>query len=134
MTDKHSKKTGPTAHETHEKGAYKDETMQAIHAQLMREKEEPTEGFSQMPIFLLFIFGALMFWGGIYLANYSGSFRSDVFDPNWHPVPLGEGDITEAAFDPMKKGKKLFSRQCQQCHQAEGQGIPGVYPPLVDSP
>jgi mono/diheme cytochrome c family protein len=118
--------------ETRERGAYEDEAMQVIHSQLMREKEEPTEGFSQMPIFLIFIFGALMFWGGVYIANYSGAFRSDVFDPNWTPGNMDQ-DQSQAAFDPMKKGKKLFSRQCQQCHQAEGQGIPGVYPSLAGS-
>lgn len=135
MSDENLKPTESNSRpteETRERGAYKDEAMHAIHSQLMREKEEPTEGFSQMPIFLLFIFGALMFWGGIYIANYSGEFRSDVFDPNWTPGSMDQ-DLTQAAFDLMKKGKKLFARQCQQCHQAEGQGIPGVYPPLAGS-
>ena len=37
-------------------------------------------------------------------------------------------------FDPMVQGKKLFARVCQQCHQEDGMGIPGVYPSLANSP
>ena len=53
--------------EAMEKAAMQDEHMQEVHAQLMREKEEPHEGFSPVPIFLMFFFAALCFWGGVYL-------------------------------------------------------------------
>jgi nitrite reductase (NO-forming) len=33
----------------------------------------------------------------------------------------------------MEKGKRVFSQTCVACHQAEGQGLPGVFPPLADS-
>lgn len=121
----------PSSKPTLERGAYEDEAMQRVHSQLMREKEEPHEGFSPVPIFFIFLFGALMFWGGIYIAKYSGGFRSDVFDPHWTPQKTS-GPVV--AFDPIKQGKKLYARTCQQCHQADGHGIPGVYPPLVNSP
>ncbi len=116
---------------TLEQSAYGDKDMQAVHSQLMREKEEPREGFSPVPVFLIFLFSALAFWGGCYLTKYSGGFRSDVFDPTWAPQKEAASVV---AFDPLKQGKKLFARTCQQCHQATGQGIPAVYPPLVQSP
>ncbi|OLA96061.1 MAG: hypothetical protein AUH19_08310, partial [Verrucomicrobia bacterium 13_2_20CM_55_10] len=31
------------------------------------------------------------------------------------------------------RGKKVFSANCQTCHQANGQGVPGQYPPLAGS-
>ncbi|RUO69027.1 c-type cytochrome [Pseudidiomarina salinarum] len=31
-------------------------------------------------------------------------------------------------------GKKSYAANCQACHQAEGQGIPGAFPPLNDNP
>ncbi len=31
-------------------------------------------------------------------------------------------------------GKQLFAANCQACHQATGQGLPGVFPPLAGSP
>lgn len=119
-----------TSRPTLERAAYLDDTIQQVHAQLMREKEEPREGFSPVPIFFIFLFGALMFWGGIYIAKFSGGFRPDVFDPYW--APTKEAAVV-AEFDPLKQGKKLYAKTCQQCHQADGKGIPGVYPHLAAS-
>jgi len=31
-------------------------------------------------------------------------------------------------------GKAEFERQCSACHQAEGQGVPGAFPPLAGNP
>ncbi len=114
-----------------EEAAYGDDRIHAVHQQLMREKEEPTEGFSPIPIFLLFMFGALMFWGGIYLSNYSGGFRADVFDPNYVPGRAEEGEV--AAFDPMVRGERLYRTTCMACHQGDGRGVAGVFPPLSGS-
>ena len=33
----------------------------------------------------------------------------------------------------MEKGKRIYSQTCFACHQAEGQGLPGVFPPLAKS-
>ena len=30
-------------------------------------------------------------------------------------------------------GEEVYQRVCQSCHQMQGQGIPGVFPPLVES-
>ncbi len=38
----------------------------------------------------------------------------------------------EAGTDEKIDGQKLFVEQCARCHQQEGQGIPGLYPPLRD--
>lgn len=115
----------------HDEGLYSDEDLQKIHSQLLREKVEPSEKDSPVPIFVIFLFAILFFWGGFYLSTYSGDFRADVFDPEWKG---GVKEGAEEVFDPLVKGKKLYARQCQQCHQADGMGLPGVYPPLVNSP
>ena len=46
-----------------EKANMQDTDMQDIHAQLMREKEEPREGFSPIPIFSTFCLCSVMFLG-----------------------------------------------------------------------
>ena len=46
----------------------------------MREKREPRDGYEPVPIWLICVFFALIFWGGWYLAWYSGGFRKDVLD------------------------------------------------------
>lgn len=122
----------PVSVDTLEKGRYKDATLQDIHTQLIQEPAEPTEAYSPIPLFLIFLFAGLMFWAGFYLDRYSGDFRSDIFDPNWKPGSA-ESQHIEPPFDPIKQGQKLFSRICQQCHQPTGLGIPGVYPPLAGS-
>ncbi|MGJ3243980.1 MAG: c-type cytochrome [Opitutales bacterium] len=119
---------------TLERGRVGDEHIRQVHAQLMREKEEPTEGFSPTPIFLLFIFSALIFWGGIYLEKNSGQFRWDVYDPDF----TGEvAQIEPPDYNSFEwlygRGERIYTQQCQQCHQANGMGAPGAYPPLVGS-
>lgn len=120
----------PNSREALEKAAMQDEHMQDVHAQLMREKEEPHEGFSPVPIFLMFVFAALCFWGGVYLVEFSGDFRADVYSPHYDP---NANKPVRAEVSLYDHGKKIFSKQCIACHQATGLGVPGVYPPLVDS-
>jgi nitrite reductase (NO-forming) len=33
----------------------------------------------------------------------------------------------------MEKGKRVYTQVCFACHQPEGQGLPGVFPPLAKS-
>jgi nitrite reductase (NO-forming) len=40
-------------------------------------------------------------------------------------------DMTLA--EKIEDGGRLFQQNCAACHQSEGQGIPGAFPPLVDS-
>ena len=107
-----------------------DEHMQDVHAQLMREKEEPQEGFSPVPIFLMFMFAALCFWGGVYLVEHSGGYRWDAYSPDFNPYADAPKPIEISLFD---RGAKVYRNQCAQCHQADGNGVIGVYPPLVAS-
>ena len=113
-----------------EKAAMQDEHMQDVHAQLMREKEEPQEGFSPVPIFLMFMFAALCFWGGVYLVEHSGGYRWDAYSPDFNPYADAPKPIEISLFD---RGAKVYRNQCAQCHQADGNGVLGVYPPLVAS-
>ncbi len=122
----------PTGHEQHEAAAYGDEHMVEIHKQLEREKGEPDEGFTPIPLVLMVFFGLLFFWAGSYFNKYNGDFRPDVYDPNW--TPGGGGGQEEVAFDPIKRGDRLFRNNCAACHQADGQGVPGAFPPLDGSP
>lgn len=33
----------------------------------------------------------------------------------------------------LQRGKQIYDSYCKTCHQSQGQGIPGVYPPLAKS-
>ena len=133
-SDKHlTPGPGSLSRETVEQAAYEDEKLVDVHEQVGREKEEPTEGFSPVPIFLLFIFSALIFFCGVYVTKYSGGYRPDVFDPDAAygddkppPIPLTPEELV------AKKGPRLYS-QCAACHQSDGSGLPGAFPPLAES-
>ncbi|TVR53961.1 MAG: cytochrome c [Puniceicoccaceae bacterium] len=111
-----------------EQGAVSDEGIQKIHAQLLREKEEPTEGFAPIPIFMLFLFSGVIFFAGVYIAQYSGG-----WDPLNYDERVGVAAVTDApaAVDPLVLGRRLYTQQCVACHGANGQGVAGVFPPLV---
>ncbi len=128
--EKHSSGLNSSSSESLEKAAMQDQQVQDIHAQLMREKEEPLEGYSPVPIALMFIFAALCFWGGVYLVSNSGGFRWDAYSPDFNPAAGAPKAVEVPLFE---RGAKVFRNQCAQCHQATGEGVPGVYPPLAGS-
>jgi mono/diheme cytochrome c family protein len=107
-----------------------DEELLNLHERMLREKEEPHEGFSVIPIFLIFLGCLLTYLNGVYLATKSGGFHWDVYSENWTAGEKGAG----AVVDPMKAGERIFLAQCKQCHGPEGAGQPGTYPPLAGSP
>jgi nitrite reductase (NO-forming) len=39
----------------------------------------------------------------------------------------------DALAKSIKEGKALYTSYCSMCHQLEGQGIPGAFPPLAKS-
>ncbi len=112
-----------------------DDSLQDVHAQLMREKEEPTEGFSPIPIYLLFVFCALTFWAGIYFEANSGHFKWYAYSTDFEVVdPSSQVPIDYDSLDWLiPRGERLYNANCATCHQTSGMGSPGVYPPLVDS-
>lgn len=113
-----------------EQAAMQDKQVQDLHAQLLREKEEPHEGFSPVPIVIMFFFAALCFWGGVYLVEHSGGYRWDAYSPDFDPYADAPRAVEIALFD---RGAKIYRNQCAQCHQTNGNGVEGVYPPLVAS-
>lgn len=42
-------------------------------------------------------------------------------------------DAAEASTDQMERGRILYQQNCFICHQLNGQGLPGTYPPLAKS-
>ena len=108
-----------------------DGRLVEVHSQLSRDKDEPAEGFSLTPIFIVFLFCGFGFWAGLYLTQNSGNFAPSAFDLNAPKASLAGGPV---AFEPdAAKGETLFLANCAACHQATGLGVPGAFPPLVKS-
>ena len=116
------------------------EDVQETHAAIAREKIEPRVGSEPLPLWLIAVYGLAVFFGGAYLGRYAGNFGGDGLDylggaPR--VVSKAGGGAANAAqtaeLTPAEKGKKIFSANCATCHQANGLGVAGQYPPLAGS-
>lgn len=123
------------AHQQAEQGGANDESLQKVHAILLREKSEPSEGFSPMPLFLLGIISALILICSIYVVHYRGDFDPLVYDERYDAVAAKEAASKPVPLTPeqiLAKGKQAY-QTCVACHQTNGLGVPGAFPPLAGS-
>jgi len=109
-----------------------------VHAAIQREKREPRVGLEPLSIWLIAVYGLALFTGGAYLGRFSGNFSGDSLDIAYIPPKKtgpggGPSGGEQKELTPAERGKKIFSANCQTCHQANGQGVPGQYPPLAGS-
>jgi mono/diheme cytochrome c family protein len=127
---------GPRQRQGMDYGESKD--VQQVHAAIQREKQEPRVGLEPLSIWLIAIYAIAIFCGGAYLGRFSGNFNGESLDPGSVPEkkagPAGaSGQQQTAELTPAERGKKIFSANCATCHQANGQGVAGQYPPLAGS-
>lgn len=68
---------------------------------------------------------------------YSGKQRDDIYQPEGQSVRTVAAAAAPAKAmtkeERMAAGQILFNQSCFACHQANGQGLPGIFPPLVKS-
>ena len=125
MTDQESKKQASEF--------MTDREMVEVHSRLNHEKHPPTKGFLIAPLVFVFVFGCLIFVCSIQLAHSTNQFQ--LHPPN----PNDEVELTEEQREALRlerkvdSGKKVFAVRCASCHQANGLGIAGQYPPLAGS-
>jgi mono/diheme cytochrome c family protein len=95
---------------------------------------EPKAERQPVPVFLIVLLGALLFWGDMYLVEHGGELDARVYAP-YRSVselasyrPKGEGDLLKA------EGQKIYKQYCAACHQEDGHGNPSAFvPPLAGS-
>jgi mono/diheme cytochrome c family protein len=116
-----------------EGGKFRDETSDAvdvdsIHRRVVeREMKEPDEGFEPTPWWLWTVSVILLFVMGFYLGRYGGSFSSVAHEVEEPSVAGGKPVAREV------RGSAIYAGVCQACHQANGLGVTGQYPPLAGS-
>lgn len=126
-----------------------DLNVRRVHGQILRELDEPREMYRRVPWWLKqLIYVPLALWGIWYLVYASGGFRWDSYSEEfgaWRMTPeavaLRDGggsgtpaaSAASAARDPLEAGRKVYSQICVACHQAEGTGLAGAFPPLAGS-
>ena len=111
--------------------------VERIHRPLRREPRDPVEGREPSPLFFTAAVALALFWGGWYLGRYGGEFNTKshvgLAVREAGIAAASAGQTARAIADPVAAGKVVYENNCVSCHQAAGQGIPGVFPPLVGS-
>lgn len=95
-----------------------------VSPQLAREQPDPSEGASPLPIPFLAFFGTVAVVAGFYLIRHRGpdlGFGGDERSPQ-------HAAVTELT------PESVFLKNCASCHQSNGRGVPGAFPPLAGSP
>lgn len=94
------------------------------NVQQRREYSEPYEGSHPVPKLVLTVIGLLFVWAIYHLYT------------SFNPMPASVGDDRVAQDFIVPKtanGGQLYTANCVACHQANGAGVPGVFPPLSKS-
>jgi len=113
-----------------EQAGASDESLQQVHAHMQANKPEKPDGNPRFPLVLLGIMCSAIFFGAVYLAHYSSHFDAAIY--NEHQKPSATA-ATGPVITPAMLGKRVFTANCMTCHQANGLGVPGAFPPLAGS-
>lgn len=93
---------------------------------------EPRAARNTVPLWLVVLLCALVYWGMVYFDQRSGWFSPDVYSPyrtfvevqNYQPV---------TGNDNLIRGKAVYENVCALCHNPDGNGKPNQAPPFVGS-
>lgn len=96
-----------------------------------RENADPVERSHPIPLVMATLITLLILLGAAYL----------LFSESFGPAELGDrrtlsdlsGQAVSVTTNSAADGQLLFATHCMACHQANGQGLPGVFPPLAGS-
>ena len=95
-----------------------------------RESPEPDESNRPLPWFLIMLLGAMATWGGFYIYSTPGGGDSRWGDQRTVSALRGQPRPPPGA---TIDGAPIYAAKCVACHQATGQGVTGVFPPLAGS-
>lgn len=104
---------------------------------------EPSRAETPAPIptWIWVLFIGLVAWGTFYFVGQwnptprfadSPTFQPIVSTPP--PADPAPPDEAETAARQAHEGALLYANTCAGCHLADGEGVPGVFPPLKDDP
>lgn len=95
---------------------------------------EPTTGTGGLPIVLFIVLAVALFLTLRYLDNHAGGFNAHVPRPFTSSNELVQLVPIDPAMKDFYAGKAVYDRPtCGACHQPNGMGTPGTFPPLANS-
>jgi mono/diheme cytochrome c family protein len=94
---------------------------------------EPAPARPHLPVCIIVVMLALLYWGGIYFDRHSGWFDPKVYAPYVSLAELESYQPKSGAAAAAAQGRKIYESICGTCHSPDGLGKPGQAPPLAGS-
>lgn len=94
---------------------------------------ESGAGRAPVPLWLIILFSVLLFGVMLYLDRHAGRFHPLVYAPYRNLNQVRQAQPAGGAERMLAQGKAVYDRACGLCHQANGLGVAGQFPPLVGS-
>lgn len=111
-------------------------SVEDIHYAVMRESADPDEAYDPGPKWFYAMAIVALAIGGFYLGRHMGTFGTTAHIGYLEP-PAATPATTAAkpgGAAPAVSGASIYASKCASCHQADGKGLPGAFPPLTGSP
>lgn len=114
--------------------------LDRLHSAVKREKADLPPESQPAPLWAVFLLMLVAIVAGAQLGPMTGGWSFDTSNPfavangggDPRPKKEGEGAGADPFANAMKKGASGYSL-CGGCHQGNGAGIPGSFPPLAGS-
>lgn len=95
---------------------------------IKNEHADPVEQANPVPKVVMGLVLALVVWGASYIFIQEAGGDVALGDQR-DPASL----VAQAGSPGPVDGAQVFAARCAACHQANGKGLPGVFPPLAGS-
>lgn len=106
-----------------------------VSRQERRENSDPYELETPVPVAILVLVAAMVAFGMIYILTASLDGPAELGDNRTPSALMAKPAASEpAAREPaLADGAAVYAARCAACHQANGQGLAGAFPPLAGS-
>ena len=115
-----------------------DETsILEIHKTVMAESADPHEAIHAGPRWFYYFIVTSLIVGSFYLGKHMGEYGTQThigFLSQGREASPAEPQNAAGPAKPAVSGAAIYKSRCVSCHQANGKGVPGAFPPLVGSP
>jgi mono/diheme cytochrome c family protein len=96
-------------------------------------EDEPGVGSGEIPVIFFGVLAGFIFLGLLYLDKYGGGFNSMVYRPFDSYKQVSAAQPTDPEMKRKLHGAQVYDVACKICHQPNGLGTPGQFPPLDGS-
>lgn len=96
-------------------------------------ESEPSSALATLPMWLIVLMLVLLFWGAVSFDRRGGWFDPKVYGPYVSAPDVERFQPRSRGGPNLSRGKVVFEGTCALCHNSDGMGKPGQFPPLAGS-